>query len=145
MPPSFYHRRPTPSFFLPTPWLLAQPPTHPPTPTLLPPRLCLLCPILSRERGRGMARTALSFAFFSLFLLFSLLSPDRKAGDSTPLPSFFSRKTRGGEEVEEKPFIAFPTATIAPLPLFLRLTLASPPPILYFSFPDFTRRTRYPG
>lgn len=97
MPPSFYHRRPTPSFFLPTPWLLAQPPTHPPTPTLLPPRLCLLCPILSGERGRGMARTALSFAFFSLFLLFSLLSPDRKAGDSTPLPSFFSRETRGGE------------------------------------------------
>lgn len=96
MPPSFYHRRPTPSFFLPTPWLLAQPPTHPPTPTLLPPRLCLLCPILSGERGRGMARTALSFAFFSLFLLFSLLSPDRKAGDSTPLPSFFSRETRGG-------------------------------------------------
>lgn len=138
MPPSFYHRRPTPSFFLPTPWLLAQPPTHPPTPTLLPPRLCLLCPILSGERGRGMARTALSFAFFSLFLLFSLLSPDRKAGDSTPLPSFFSRETRGGGRRNR--LSRFQPLPSLPLPLFLRLTLASPPPILYFSFPDFTRK-----
>ena len=83
-----------------------------------------------------MARTALSFAFFSLFLLFSLLSPDRKAGDSTPLPSFFSRETGEGEEEEEeeeKPFIAFPTATIAPLPLFLSLSHRRPRSFIFHS------------
>lgn len=96
MPPSFYHRRPTPSFFLPTPWLLAQPPTHPPTPTLLPPRLCLLCPILSGERGRGMARTALSFAFFSFFFFFPSFPRIGKRATPLRFPVSFHVKLEGG-------------------------------------------------